>query len=452
MRKIFFLIVIFMSFQIHANEDFIYLDEALQEESEELSKLPAIVNDPRELFSRTDRVLRHFRVPPEPNYQEELNRARYTTSESFLARLIKALDPKNQFGRFFTQADNLFLSYRDRDSKAVSEYYIRKAPPASSGQSVSGLRGLRVVLDPGHMGGPIWDKRTGKYVDDGKVQVSEGLIALQTALMIEQKLKAQGAEVLLTHRGLTSVSPVKYEDLSIDYYGRQELRIRSLSSWFMSLLQSSTSANLEKDFENSSAVKKLFSPNARSDYYAKREDLLARDRVIKAFNPDLVINIHFDADQLRPNPKVTNRTRAYVPGAFGVDEFSTSESRASYLLHLAQGAMWQRSVRLSELIIGSIASKLNVPIPQSDVMGSVRVAEGVFARNLALTRMTTTAPSAFLEALYYGNPEEFKRLARTDGGSIVIDGKAYPYSMRLKNLADAIYDGIAIYAQSQHAN
>jgi len=450
MQILLWLILILVGAQkAFASETSVFLEPALEIENELSRRLPRDTLAPSEIYKRSQRVFDYFQVPPEPDFQPELSGVRYETSAVDLAKLKKMLDPTNQFSRFFTQGASQFISFADRDSKSLPEYRIQTARKRLRPGPLR-LQGLRVALDPGHMGGDLWDKRTGKYVVEGKVKVSEGLIALQTALLMETQLQALGAEVLVTHRKLAPVTAMKYEELNIQNFGRRELRMKSLASWFQSLIASSSSATLEKNFRSSAAVKKIFSENARSDYFAMREDLTARELLIKQFRPDLTVIIHFDADQENPNPKVSNRTRSYVPGALGADEFATGESRARLLNHLARGEMWKQSVRLSQFITTQISQDLKVPMPESDVKGSVRVASGVFARNLALTRVLTNAPLSFQEALYYGNPEEFRRLARTDGGSMIIDGKSYAYSKRLADLAQAMSQGVVKYVQSTY--
>lgn len=431
-----------------SNDDTDFLDQAMQEENDAVDQgSNGNRLAPAETFRRTQLIFEHFKVPDEKNYQPELNGVSYTTEPDYLPKLLKFLDPTNQFGRFFTKDARFISSFADRDGLEVPEYRIDGQLSLEPDRRKS-LRGMRIALDPGHMGGDVWDSRTGKYVAQGKTKVSEGVIALQTALLMEARLRALGAEVLITRRSLAPVTTLAYDKLDVRDYGRRELRLRSLEDWFQSLLGANSEGALPGAFEKSGGVKKAFSENARSDYFAMREDLFARDRKIKEFRPDLTIVIHFDADKASPNPKVTNRTRAYVAGAFGKTEFATGESRANFLKHLAKGRQYRRSVVLSEAIVGEIASKLSVPVPSSDVQGSLRVAPGVFARNLALTRIVSDAPLTFLECLYYGNPAEFSRLARSDGGTLQIDGRPMAYSSRLRDLADAITSGVVKYAAS----
>ncbi|MGE3261551.1 MAG: hypothetical protein AB7K68_07220 [Bacteriovoracia bacterium] len=441
------LLSVLAPFSALANESTTYLDQALAQEIVPLNPGRESLSA-AEIYRRTRIVLDSFSVPREPDYQGELNGFRFTTSASQFPAMLKALDPAQQVSRFFDVAPSHLASYEDRDAKRVTEYRFGAAASVSAPKRLS-LRGLRVALDPGHMGGDLWDERTGKFVRNSSgVKVSEGVINLQTTLLVEQKLRALGAEVMITHRGLGPVSKLPYEQLNVKEYGKNELRARSLEDWFQSLLASTEESKLGSAFKNSSAVKKIFAERARGDYYAHREDLSARAQAIAAFNPDLTIVVHFDSDSLSPTPKMPNITRAYVPGSFGKMEFATGESRARFLAHLGQGEQWYRSVSLSKFIINQISSDLNVPMPKTDTSGSTPIFPGVFARNLALTRQITHAPITYLECLSYGNDAEFKRLSQKDGGTLMIDGKAVPYSSRLDSLARAITQGVVKYVDS----
>ncbi|MGZ3711372.1 MAG: hypothetical protein ACXVBE_06430 [Bdellovibrionota bacterium] len=430
----------------HANENSTYLDQALAEENARAlpvkTRLPA-----EELFRRTQIVLDALAVPAERDYQDELSAFRFSTLPSQYQTMLKALDPSQQAKRFFDLENGSLQSYEDRDSKKLPEY--RFGGKAELSQKKLSMQGLRIALDPGHMGGDVWDKRTGKYAQTRSGQVlSEGVINLQTSLLVEQKLKALGAEVLVTHRGLGPVSKVPYEKMDLSYYGKVELRARSLEDWFQNLLSATSENKLGSTFKNTSAVKKLFSEQARGDYYAKREDLIARADMIAAFKPDLTIVIHFDADTLAPTAKMPNITRAYVPGSYDKTEFASGESRARFLSHLGQGEQWYESVRLAQLIVNQISTNLNVTKPKTDLIGTTPLFPGVFARDLALTRQINESPIAYLECLSYGNDAEFSRLSKKDGGTLLIDGKQMPYSSRLEDLSAAIVQGVVKFVDS----
>lgn len=429
-----------------ASQDTMFLDQAMEQENRAVPPYKAGLS-PEEIYHRTQKVFEYFQVPPEADYQPELDTIPYTTKPEDFARILKSLDPTGQFNRFFTRDNYGLRSYADRDSKRVPEYSLR-ASSSVQAPRLTAMRGLRVALDPGHMGGRDWDVRLGKYVKQGDKWVSEAVIALQTALLIEQRLKAMGAEVMITHRELGPVSTVPYEKLDMKEYSRRELRYRSLEPWFQSLLASASEASLGPTFAAAAPVKKLFSEVMRGDYYSMREDLFARDRKIRAFKPDLLIVLHFDASDSTPSSKYKNRTMTYIAGSYPATDFSQGEIRAHFMEHLAQGEQWKRSVDLSTKVINEISRGLNVPFAESDGFSQSKLAPGVFARNLVLSRHVTYCPTTYLESLFYGNQEEFNRLSNYDAGSMTIGGKPYGYSTRLVNLADAIVRGVVKYADA----
>jgi N-acetylmuramoyl-L-alanine amidase len=442
-----FLLLSSLSF---ATDDASFLDQSMQAENQKARALlqakPEKKLLPEEIFRRTQLVFNDFQVPAEENYQAELNSISYSTDANIFSQHLKNIDPSGQFLRFFDISPDRIRGFQDRDSKKVDDFLLltHSAPEKKFGD----LRGLRIALDPGHMAGDDWDEITGKYVIQGKVKVSEALIALQTALLIEKQLKAMGAEVLITHRQLGAVSTVPYENLDVKDYARKELRYRSLEDWFQQIISSASEKDLLNQFHQSSAVKKLFSEIMRSEYYTVREDLFARHRLISDFKPDLTVVIHFDAGTREPQTVVPNRTFSYVVGNFPATDFSMSETRAHILAHVAQAKQWQDSVRLSQNILTEISKDLQVPLAKEAPMG-LPVAPGVFTRNLVLARQTIHGPLAYLECLYYANQAEFDRMKKTDGGVIQIGDKNYAYPQRLNVLAQAITKGILKFAQNQ---
>lgn len=438
-------LILFFSLSSFASDDGRFLEAMIRSENAKVSQKMFQDNlqniSAEEIYHKTQSVLRIYQVPEEKNYQSELDTINYSTDSADFDQHLKNLDPRAQFSRFYIHSPDRISSYRDRDSKKLSEYVILKSRHKRPESKSNSLQGVRIALDPGHMGGNIWDERTGKYVQKGKVRVSEGTIALQTALLIEKRLKQLGAEVLITHRDQGPASSVTYEKMDLLSYARQELRYQSLQDWFLALIASTPDQSLQTAFDNSAARKKLFSEIMRSDYYATREDLFFRNDLIRSFKPDLTVVIHFDAATREPQANVSNQSFAYVVGNFPSTDFATSEIRERILAHLSQQKMWQQSVSLSQLILKEVSKDLNVPLAQEAPWG-LPVAPGVFTRNLVLSRQNTYSPMTYLECLYYANQAEFDRLSRLDGGTIEIGGKSLPYPDRLNVLASAITQGI----------
>jgi N-acetylmuramoyl-L-alanine amidase len=417
-----------------------------------------------EIFSKTQKVLDYFEVPHEA--EPDLKPFENQQNLSGLQRILTVLDPRGFLNRFITiQSDLLTVrGFQDRDVKRiadfqlsllsehaplpVSPYETRLRTAALENPRNLPLRGLRIALDPGHMGGEFWDRKTGKRVihPDGRT-LSEGVLNLQTALLLEKRLTLLGAQVLITHRSLGPVSAMSPAQLPLKDFARRELRNSCLHSWFLNLIRSySAGPRLYQAFEASPEFKKIFSSSSRDHYFISREDLDARVRIIDEYSPDLTLVIHYDTID-RPgnvggiNSKGWNRTKVYIPGTLTEEEFATREDRAYLFKHVAQPFSWKASKDLGRAVVTEMSQKLGL---EYDVTGggtSRQIEPGIWSRNLSLSRRLVGHAVSYLEVMHYNDAAEFERL--TDYKySLWIDGQEHPYSDRLTVVVDALETGV----------
>lgn len=424
-----------------------------------------------ELFRRSQAVLAYFGVPVEPDSQSLLDPLRDHQSLNEAKRILPFLDFEgDQFSRFsrWEEAPSRIPVSQDRDSKEVSDFEfslsaedsplsapgipegiadrLRSAALGNSDQQP--LLGLRIAIDPGHMGGEFWDEHTGKWIENPQGRrISEGLIVLQTALLLEKELTALGAEVMLTRRTLEPVQEVPLQSLDLTQYGRLELRQSTLQSWFQELLaEAPAGSELFQAFDEHARVKQAFAERSRTRHFIGTADTDARAEKIHAFDADLTLILHYDvrvsdASPHGLNPADYNATKAYVPGAFVPEELSSRQDRALFAKHLLSREAWDASVRLSREIVGAIHRDLKVALDPTGGTYTRLVEPGVFSRNLALNRRLSGRAFSFLEILYYNGPSEFNRLSRADH-SMAIGGVDYPYSNRLIEIARTIRRGV----------
>ncbi|MCM2276873.1 MAG: hypothetical protein NDJ89_02205 [Oligoflexia bacterium] len=419
---------------------------------------------PREAFARAAAVLEHFGVPREPEPQDSLDDLQGSQTASRLATRARSLDLGGKFASYSSVTPELLEIFQDADSREVPDFLARLAPEGAvpfdkdfhlrirraslSNAPEQPLAGLRIALDPGHMGGAPWDERSGKFVRDRKGnRLSEGLLVLQLARLLEQEFTARGAEVLITHRSLAPVSPIPYESFDLRPMALEELRESVPRDWFRRLLSAAPAgAALFDAFSSSPEFRALFSESRRWRYFFQRADLEARAATIRDFAPDLTLVLHLDAappagDPTGVNPRGYNRTKAYVAGGFFADELATRAQRRDFARHLLDEHAWNASVSLSGTIVGQIRSQLGIPLETSGMGNSLPVRPGVFARNLNVQRRITGSATSYLECLYYNDPAEFSALRRYTR-TLEIDGVAHGYSERLVQLATAVRDGV----------
>lgn len=427
---------------------------------------------PQEIYSRTQSVLEHFGVPAEAESQSVLaERSSQQTLEGLQA-ILPIMDPDHFLDHYIETNATVFTGYQDRDSKELHDFVIsllsegqalpvtrletRLKKAATQNPANLPLKGLKIALDPGHMGNTFWDEKTGKivYHPDGR-KLSEGVLNLQTVLLLEKRLTALGAEVLVTHRELGPVSALPLNDLPLVEFARRELRSSSADLWFQALLKTAPIGNpLYAAFEADSNFNKLFAESHRADYFILRADLDARTDLINRFAPDLTLIIHYDTMDPEGltsgggiNKSGWNRTKVYVPGSFSVDEFSSREDRAFVARHLTSPFSWDASRKLGRSVVRELSDQLGLEFDRFGGGNSRQVEPGIFSRNLALNRKIFGHAVSYVEVAYYNDPKEFNRL-HDYAHDMDIGGKNYPYSERLVNIADALENGVVKFVQT----
>jgi len=270
-------------------------------------------------------------------------------------------------------------------------------------------------------------------------------MALQVAMLVEQRLKELGAEVLITHRGLRPVSSVPYENYDFQYYARMKFAESSLFSWFTNLLDvAKVGPDLFNAFEKSSETKSVFSNKYRSSYFILKEDLYARVKMIEAFQPDITLIIHFDTTD--GDSRSYDKTKVYVPGAFEPQEYATLAYRMQFAKHLLDRESFERSLVLGRSVVRQLSNHLNIPFDRTGGGYSFEFEPGIYARNLTLGRMLGKHAVTYIECFYYDDPSEFRQLL-VRNHPLEIEGVNYPYSDRLLQVVDAIYEGVVDYLQ-----
>jgi len=428
---------------------------------------------PQEVFSRTQAVLTHFGVPSEQDPQSEVNALSGKESEPQLAALIPYFDPDREFGNYATLSGSRVSFFQDRQGFEVPDFSATlssgagttddapnplavRLAEARSNPAAQPLLGLKIALDPGHMGGTYWDGITGKWIRDEQSgrYLSEGVINLQTAILLKDSLTQLGAQVMLTHKGLRPVTDVDYTSFDLGPSALRALRESTLLSWFQELVdQNPIGQALFDSFSESVDYEDLYAEHNRWDDY-NAIDLQARVDAIDAFHPDITLIIHYDVSVSDENPHglspapagQVDATKVYVAGAFAATELSSRDDRAQFAMHLLDQSTWNISVAFARTVASTLNQELGIPFDQSSPGLTREVAPGVFSRNLYLLRKYQISATAYAEGLFYNDPGEFDAFSNATH-PMTIDGKNYPYSDRLAQVASAYRDAIVKFVQ-----
>lgn len=281
---------------------------------------PEIVTgiSPSEIFARTHFVLEYLHLTPEPSYQKELDAYSKLQSIEGLNKFLPFFDEKKQLSRFssyFANDPNQIQIFMDRDSRESKDFSLTLVPNAPPQNIISShlratasqpLAGLRIAIDPGHMGGETWDQRTGKFVTDHKGHIiSEGVINLQTSLLLKERFEREGAMVLITHETLGPVTDVKWENLDYSKYIPNQIFESTLDTWFLKLVDEAPAGKALGDLvdrdPNIAEIKAKSTANQWEDFVL-REDIDARAKKIEDFNADITLVIHYDTSDPASDP------------------------------------------------------------------------------------------------------------------------------------------------------
>jgi N-acetylmuramoyl-L-alanine amidase len=250
------------------------------------------------------------------------------------------------------------------------------------------------------------------------IQFDEGTLTFLTAIYLKALLEKEGAEVMVTRAAIG-----------------QGVYRQSFFSWLA-------------DQPYLWGEKKHLSQLFRAHYNGL--DLRERAEKINQFHPDLTVIIHYNAhDSEEENSlktKVTDRNfnLVFMPGGFCQGELASVENRYEFVRLLVSDDL-ERSEQLSKCLLAQFIKVLDVPSISAKDGASyleracLKVDEGVYARNLALTRLVH-GPVAYGETLVQNNALECLKLAQKD---TEIDG--IPCSSRIKQVAQAYASGIKDY-------
>ncbi|MCU0449896.1 MAG: N-acetylmuramoyl-L-alanine amidase [Bernardetiaceae bacterium] len=328
-----------------------------------------------------------------------------------------------------------FTAQEIKELKAAGR---ERTPVPKGARADRPLQGYRIAIDPGHIAGDIeMAKIEQRFVildlDDGtKISFCEGDLNLGTAQVLKEKLEKLGADVLLTrNRPNTGARGLTYQS-----WKKTELPALLRAAQKSGKLTAAQQTHLLTKAPDAQLYEAYFLP----------EDLQARARVINAYQPDLTVIIHYNGSPFprRPwnKPVSSNYNMVFMPGAFLAGELASSEARFDFLRMLVLGNL-EGSAQFAKLVLQEFTQRLQVPpVPVKNRVfylnfNSIFVSQGVYARNLGLSRLVNS-PLCYGESLYQDHEAEARLLNLHQGAK-------KQTSPRVRQVADAYYRAVARY-------
>ncbi|MDQ5956771.1 MAG: hypothetical protein QG627_1056 [Chlamydiota bacterium] len=341
--------------------------------------------------------------------------------ENKLKYLIKAKESQN----YFLLTDDAFTIYASLEDKqkGQEEYYLILGSSNALPTLKKSLANCKIAIDPGHFGSE-YSHLEQRFVEINfqkkLLAFNEGDLTFLTALYLKELLEKEGAEVFLT---------------------RTKKAEGALSQNFFQFLQTHPDLWLTKK-----TLAQLF----RGIYNGV--DLYARAEKINTFKPDVTVIIHYNAHDSE-GEKYTcttdkNYNMVFIPGSFGNGELKEKKSRYEFL-RLLVTSDFILSKQFSKIVLKKFNEHLQISsVAPSDgarylETASIEVEKGVYARNLALTRLVH-GPLCYGESLVQNNLAEALRLSHSD-----TEIQGYPCSSRLKEVALAYFQAIQEFFMQQ---
>jgi hypothetical protein len=297
------------------------------------------------------------------------------------------------------------------------------------------LAGLRIALDPGHLGGD-WAKMEERWFRIGAgTPVAEGDLTLRVAELLAPQLTALGAEVLWVRHAPGPTTPKRPSDFFP--LARQHLAAQGIPH------PRETYRSMEEKGRGETV-------QAQAEFlFYRQAEIRHRAQVVNTeLKPDVVLCLHLNADAWgnpdKPAFIPANHFHVIVNGCYAAGELRLDDNRFEMLQRLL-GGVTNEEQRLSTRVASHVASALALPpyIYHRDIATRVNASPYVWARNLLANRLYR-CPVVFLEPYVMNSQEIWDRVQAGDyEGTRFVAGSIRKSLVR--EYADAVAEALAAY-------
>jgi N-acetylmuramoyl-L-alanine amidase len=376
---------------------------------------------------------------------------RTITREEFEAKLHTLYDPFSAFTPYLDINDSRVIVYPSAKERRVPQFVLEFAPPGHPNPPMRWFRtpeevraethpldkplnGLRVAIDPGHIGGP-WaqmEERSTRY--HGSAPVQEGDLNLITARLLKTELTDMGASVFLVRDSTEPVTPYRPEDMVeparelLVAHSAHATNLRALPPDKLNLLFGHRLMDL-----------------AEFLFYRCSEIVERGNRIRNNFVPDITVTLYLDATPGSGRGRLTSADSNifFVHGAYTRSEMADPEMQRRCVAKMVEG---------SSEIETEVAADIAAVFTQRTGLGPVKYGNSgttrevipdnpyVVARNLAANR-EYDGPVVCTEPYFMNNKVVYQRLLAGDyDGVRTFNGKSYGSIFR--EYADCVAQGL----------
>ena len=309
----------------------------------------------------------------------------------------------------------------------------KSLPPAKADKPLSGLR---IALDPGHLGGD-WAKMEERWFQvDSTQPVQEGDLTLKVARLLATRLRELGAKIFFVRNGnepVTAKRPDDFRELA------RKILIRN------GVPQPRADVLDPNDPEKEQTIR------WQSEILFYRYSEIRRRAALVNFklHPDLVLCLHFNAEGWGDpnNPTLTdiNHLHLLVNGSYLQQELEYDDERFEMIRRLLSRA-YDEELPLADTIANEMARETQLPAyqyPTANSTTKVGNSGYVYARNLLATRLYR-CPVVYCEPYVMNSNDAFARIQAGDyEGTRNVNGLERKSIFR--EYADSVTDGLIEY-------
>ncbi len=343
------------------------------------------------------------------------------------ARILMTRDPAKYFTLRFAPSPKACAPVPRlwRTARALAA-----APPGKP------LAGLRVALDPGHLGGS-WARMEERWFQVGQSPpVTEGDLTLRVSRLIAPRLRELGARVSFVRNSTEPVTPLRPDDFKD--LARKILRKNGVPA-------------PRAEFLNPDDPEKEHTIRWQSEilFYRFSEIRKRAVRVNTKLHPDLVLCLHFNAEGWGDpkNPTLVDHDHLHllVNGSYLAQELELDDERFEMIRRLLSRA-FDEELPLADAVAGSMACATALPpyqYPTDTYVTKEGTSGYVYARNLLATRLYR-CPVVYCEPYVMNGREGFERIEAGEyEGTRTFNGVDHKNIIR--EYADGVIAGLVEY-------
>jgi hypothetical protein len=405
-------------------------------------------------------------LAPTPDWSA-LNAYQKTITRAEFSRLIdNVYTPDGAFWAYATIDDNQVKIYSDTAKTeplftlhfAASDDACAPLPYHYKTQAVSNdpaqpLKGIRIALDPGHIGGD-WAQLEARYFKLGDdPPVEEAKLNMITCDLLAERLRADGADVVWAKHGYDPVTSERPDTLHREAIAalQQGASHASEDSYLFGIRMPHFSGH-HADINTTEARV----DNEAALLFYRVAEIRARGDVVNDLHPDLTICVHYNADDWGdPNdPHLTSSSRLiiFTNGAYErKSELPYDDCKYDLLRKLLDRTAVQEE-RGCALVGQAMLDTLKYPpevynhVPSSSdspFVHHVTDVPSVYARDLLANRIYH-GPVIYCEGPYMNASDAYYRIIAGDYlGMRTIRGESVPSIYR--QYAESVEQGVLKY-------